>query len=227
MRIRAVIFDLGGVVFESPLRFIRDYERRHGLPENLVARVVGGYGGDQGAWQRLERGELALPAFCEELDREVRALGAVMSTADLMRQMAELHDVRPAMLAAIRKLRQAGLRVAALTNNWVTHDGYDERMRPLREEFHAFVESCKVGLRKPDPRIYAIACERLGVPPSASVFLDDIGGNLKVARGLGMTTIKVGDPLEALRELSSVVGIDLLSGNADVPGTGRSTKSSC
>jgi putative hydrolase of the HAD superfamily len=84
-------------------------------------------------------------------------------------------------------------------------------MRPLREEFHAFVESCKVGLRKPDPRIYAIACERLAVSPSASVFLDDIGGNLKVARSLGMTTIKVGEPESALRELGQLVGIDLLS----------------
>jgi epoxide hydrolase-like predicted phosphatase len=209
--IQAVIFDLGGVVFESPLRFIREYEVRHGLPENLVARVVGGYGGEHGAWQRLERGELSLPEFCVEMDRDVRTLGAEMSSADLMQKMAELHEVRPAMLAAIRKLRQSGFKVAALTNNWVTHDGYDELMRPLREEFHVFVESCKVGMRKPDPRIYAIACDRLAVPASASVFLDDIGGNLKVAKGLGMTTIKVGEPLAALRELSSVVGVDLLA----------------
>jgi epoxide hydrolase-like predicted phosphatase len=211
LSVKAVIFDLGGVVFDSPLAFIRDYEVRHGLPENIVARVVGGYGGEQGAWQRLERGELMLPEFCEHMDRDAAAMGAVMSTADLMLRMAELHAVRPVMLAAIRKLRDAGLKVGALTNNWVTHDGYDEQMRPLREEFHAFVESCKVGLRKPDPRIYAIACERLAVSPSASVFLDDIGGNLKVARSLGMTTIKVGEPEAALRELGQLVGIDLLS----------------
>ena len=209
--IRAVIFDLGGVVFDSPLRFIREYEKANELPENLVARVVGGYGGEQGAWQRLERGELSLPEFCLRLDEDVRALGAAMSTADLMQKMAELHAVRPAMLAAIRKLRASGFKVAALTNNWVTHDGYDEQMRPLREEFHAFVESCKVGMRKPDPRIYGIACERLGVPASASVFLDDIGGNLKVARALGMATIKVGEPDAALRELSALVGVDLSS----------------
>jgi len=211
LSVKAVIFDLGGVVFDSPLAFIREYEERHGLPENLVARVVGGYGGEQGAWQRLERGELMLPEFCEQLDRDVRALGAVMSTADLMQKMAELHAIRPAMLGAIRKLRAAGLKVGALTNNWVTHDGYDEQMRPLREEFHAFVESCKVGLRKPDPRIYAIACERLDVVPGAAVFLDDIGGNLKVARSLGMTTIKVGEPDAALRELEKIVGFGLLS----------------
>ncbi len=209
--IQAIIFDLGGVVFDSPLAFIRDYEQRHELPENLIARVVGGYGGETGAWQRLERGELRLADFCVALDEEIRALGAVMSTADLMQKMAGLHSVRPAMLAAIRKLRDSGFKVGALTNNWVTHEGYDDEMQPLREEFHVFVESCKVGLRKPDPRIYAIACERLGVTPEASVFLDDIGGNLKVARGLGMKTIKVGEPEAALRELSGVVGVDLLS----------------
>jgi epoxide hydrolase-like predicted phosphatase len=93
----------------------------------------------------------------------------------------------------------------------VTHDGYDEMMRPLRDEFHVFVESCKVGLRKPDPRIYGLASERLGVPASASVFLDDIGSNLKVARALGMSTIKVGEPEAALRELSALVGVELLA----------------
>jgi epoxide hydrolase-like predicted phosphatase len=209
--IRAVIFDLGGVVFDSPLAFIREYEREHSLPENLVARVVGGYGGEQGAWQRLERGELMLPEFCVQLDADVRALGAMMSTADLMQKMAALHAIRPSMLAAIRRLRAGGFKVAALTNNWVTHDGYDEMMRPLRDEFHVFVESCKVGLRKPDPRIYGLASERLGVPASASVFLDDIGGNLKVARALGMSTIKVGEPEAALRELSALVGVELLA----------------
>jgi epoxide hydrolase-like predicted phosphatase len=210
--VSAVIFDLGGVVFDSPLRFIREYEERHNLPENLIARVVGGYGGEQGAWQRLERGELVLAEFCVLLDADVRALGAEMSTADLMQKMAELHAVRPAMLTAIRKLRASGLKVAALTNNWVTHDGYDDMMRPLKAEFDVFVESCKVGIRKPDPRIYAIACAELGVPASAAVFLDDIGGNLKAAKALGMGTIKVSEPHEAaLRELSALVGVELLA----------------
>ncbi len=140
---------------------------------------------------------------------EIRAAGGSLSTADLMREMAERSAPRPSMLAAIQKLRSVGLKVAALTNNWVTDEGYDDRMRPLREEFHVFVESCKVGLRKPDPRIYALTCDRLGVVPSAAAFLDDMGGNLKVGRSLGMTTIKVGEPEAALRELGQIVGTDL------------------
>jgi epoxide hydrolase-like predicted phosphatase len=91
----------------------------------------------------------------------------------------------------------------------VTHEGYDREMQPLREEFHVFVESCKVKLRKPDPRIYGLVCERLDVTPGAAVFLDDIGGNLKAARALGMTTIKVEEPVAAIAELERVVGLEL------------------
>jgi len=205
----AVIFDLGGVVFDSPLHFIREYEKRHGLPENLIARVVGGYGGDDGAWQRLERGEMMLAEFCARFDDDIRSFGANVRTAHLMQGMSEKSAARPVMLAAIRKLREHGLRVGALTNNWVTHDGYDAMMQPLRDEFHVFVESCKVGMRKPDPRIYQLACERIGTPPEAAVFLDDIGGNLKAAKALGMKTIKVSDPDAAIRELEGMVGVGL------------------
>jgi epoxide hydrolase-like predicted phosphatase len=209
VNVEAVIFDLGGVVFDSPPHFIREYEERHGLPENLIARVVGGYAGDDGAWQRLERGEMTLAEFCARFDDDIRAFGADVRTADLMQGMSEKSLARPLMLAAIRKLREHGFKVGALTNNWVTHDGYDAMMQPLRDEFHVFVESCKVGMRKPDPRIYALACERIGAPPGAAVFLDDIGGNLKAAKALGMKTIKVSDPAAAIRELEAIVGVAL------------------
>jgi putative hydrolase of the HAD superfamily len=206
--IRAVIFDLGGVVFDSPLEFIREYETRHGLPEHFIARIVGGYGGTDGPWHRLERGELSLAAFCEQFDADIRAAGEAASSLDLMNEMAARSKLRPAMLDAVRSLRSRGLKVAALTNNWMMGNAHehDERLDLLRAEFHVFVESCKVGLRKPDPRIYEHACELLGVPPSAAVFLDDMGQNLKAARALGMTTIKVGDPSLALTELEQVLG---------------------
>jgi epoxide hydrolase-like predicted phosphatase len=209
MGIAAVIFDLGGVVFDSPLALITEYERRHGLPDHTVARLVGGYGGEDGVWHRLERGELLLDAFCEQFDGDVRAAGHSLKTSDLMREMAERSLVRPLMIDAIAKLRAQGLKVAALTNNWVTDVDYDARLEPLRQQFDVFVESCKVGLRKPDPRIYALACERLHVAPEDAVFLDDIGSNLKAARALGMTTIKVGAPEAALAELGRVVGFSL------------------
>jgi epoxide hydrolase-like predicted phosphatase len=113
---------------------------------------------------------------------------------------------RPAMLEAIGRIRARGLRAGALTNNWISEDGGAEGLRPY---FDVFVESAVEGLRKPDPRIFVLACERLGVTPAEAVFLDDIGANLKSARGLGMTTIKVLEPEQALGELESVLGFPL------------------
>ena len=75
--------------------------------------------------------------------------------------------------------------------------------------FDVVVESSVVGVRKPDPAFYTMACEALDVEPSACVFLDDLGVNLKPARAMGMTTIKVVDPDEALAELEAVVGFPL------------------
>jgi putative hydrolase of the HAD superfamily len=208
-RIRAAVFDLGGVVFDSPLAVIADYEQRKGLPQHFIGRVVGGYGGADGAWHQLERGELVVEAFCEQFDQDVRALGEVFDTAELMRELSLRAGIRPVMLQAIRKLREAGFTVGALTNNWVTDPGYDERLEPLRAEFHGFVESCKVGMRKPEPGIYELTCRTLGITPAETVFLDDMGPNLKAARALGMATIKVSDPVSALRELEGHVGISL------------------
>jgi epoxide hydrolase-like predicted phosphatase len=116
------------------------------------------------------------------------------------------------MLEAIRRLRAHGLRVGALTNNW-RREGPEDDVIPhrLRDHFDAFIESRVVGLRKPDPRIYLLACRELGVEPVRTAFLDDIGGNLKAARALGMATIKVDDPVTALRELGALIGLDLVA----------------
>jgi epoxide hydrolase-like predicted phosphatase len=127
---------------------------------------------------------------------------------EMMRRVAEIAVPRPAMLEAIHRLRAAALKVAALTNNWITEDGGTSALRPL---FDVFVESAAVGLRKPDPRIYQLACQELAVTPPEAVFLDDIGSNLKAARALGMTTIKVDEPDAALAELEQHVGVALRS----------------
>jgi epoxide hydrolase-like predicted phosphatase len=133
-----------------------------------------------------------------------------VSGADVMAAIAEAGVPRPAMLDAIRRIRARGLRVGALTNNWKREEPEDDVIpHRLREHFDVFIESRVVGLRKPDPRIYALACRELGVEPVRTAFLDDIGRNLKAARELGMTTIKVDDPGQALRELSRLLGFPL------------------
>ncbi len=216
MKYRAVIFDLGGVVFGSPLHAIRRYEQALGIEENFVNRLVVA-AGPGGAWQRMERGELVMgPEFMAAFDREVRAadpaVGERFSAADMMAAIAEEGKPRPQMLAALKRLRAEGCVVAALTNNWVSEeerepaDAADAAMRAeIRSLFDDYVESSVVGLRKPDPAIYELACDRIGVRYEEAVFLDDIGSNLKSARALGMTTIKVDDPDEALAELWSTL----------------------
>jgi putative hydrolase of the HAD superfamily len=207
MRYRAVIFDLGGVVLGSPLDAIARFERERGFPDGILNRVVVSSGAD-GAWARLERGELSMERFYDEFAGDCAAAGAAIDARELMVRIGEAAAPRPRMVAAVARVRAGGLRVGALTNNWVSEDG-SAAGRELRAHFDVVVESAVVGLRKPDPRIYELACRELGCAPPEAVFLDDIGRNLKPARALGMTTIKVGDPEVALAELETLLGFDL------------------
>ena len=206
MRYRAVLFDLGGVVLGSPLHAIAGYERERGIPAGFVNRVVVS-SGPSGAWSRLERGELSMEEFHTAFDAECASAGRLIDARALMELVHTASEPRPMMLEAIRRIRARGLSTGAITNNWVSEA---EGTRQLRPNFDAFVESCVTGVRKPDPRIYRIACEGLGIDPPQAVFLDDIGANLKPARALGMNTIKVDDPVAALRELGNVLGLELL-----------------
>ena len=205
-----VLFDMGGVVMESPLHAIAGYERERGLPPNSINRAIAA-AGEAGAWARLERGELTVATFCAPFEADCRARGVAVDGAAVMAAIAAAGVPRPIMLEAIRRLRARGLRVGALTNNW-RREGPEDDVIPhrLRSHFDAFVESRVVGLRKPDPRIYELACRELRVEPARTAFLDDIGGNLKPARALGMATIKVDDPERALAELGTLIGMDLL-----------------
>jgi putative hydrolase of the HAD superfamily len=206
-RFAAVIFDIGGVVTDSPLQAIARYEADHGLPPSSVNRAVAA-AGEAGAWSRLERGEITIADFLAPFEADCRAHGIEVKGERVMAYIATAGRPRPRMLAAIRALRSRGFRVAALTNNWIRER---RESHPLREHFECIVESSVVGLRKPDPRIYALACRELGVEPRQAVFLDDIGRNLKAARTLGMATIKVDEPDQALRELEALLGVPLLS----------------
>ena len=207
MTIRAVIFDLGGVVLGSPLHAIADYERERGIRAGAINRVVAQTGAE-GAWGRLERGLADLAVFAPAFEAECAAAGFAIDARVLMERMAAASQPRPAMLAAIRALRAHGLRVAALTNNWPSEER-DDGTRALRHHFDAFFESSALGMQKPDPRIYQHACAALAIAPAEAVFLDDIGRNLKAARALGMATIKVETPEQALVELSALLDLPL------------------
>jgi putative hydrolase of the HAD superfamily len=205
MAYRAVFFDLGGVVVGSPLHAIARYEREQGISAGAINRVVltTGHGG---AWSRLERGELTLADFYEAFDADCAAAGHHISARDLMLLVAEASTPRPAMLTAVARIRERGLIAGAITNNWIAEDDRTSFFRPI---FDVVIESAVVGIRKPVPRIYTLACEAVRVTPAESVFLDDIGLNLKAARALGMTTIKVDDPDTALAELEGALGFSV------------------
>jgi putative hydrolase of the HAD superfamily len=205
---RAVIFDLGGVVFPSPIDVFRDYEREEGLPHRFLSEVVLA-DPEAGAWARLERGELTMAEFCAEFEAECTAAGRRIDATALMNAVGEGFAPRPEMVTAITAIRAHGLKTGALTNNWTPDEPREGGVSDLTDVFDVVVESAVEGVRKPDPRIYELACERLGVRPDESVFLDDLGVNLKAARALGMTTIKVAAPTDALAELSEVLGFAL------------------
>lgn len=207
MEHRAVIFDLGGVILGSPLHAIARFERGLQIEPGFINAVVVNTG-REGAWARLERGELPMEAFFDAFEGDCAAAGQRFSARNLMLEIGREAAPRPQMLEAVRRIRAHGLRAGALTNNW---PGDEDRQNELKTHFDVFVESSVVGLRKPDPRIYHHTCAEIEVTPAQAVFLDDIGSNLKTARSLGMTTIKVDDPVSALRELEAILDLALLS----------------
>lgn len=208
--IKAAFFDFGGVILSSPFEAFDRYEQEKGLPKDLI-RTINSTNPDTNAWARFERSEVTFGEFCDLFEAEARTLGHEVAARDIMPLLAG--DIRPEMVEAVRRCSER-LKTAVLTNNWVSFDDFPTASRADgRDEvlalFDAVIESSKVGVRKPDQRFYEIACETVGVEPSECVFLDDLGVNLKPARAMGMTTIKVVDAAQAISDLEAVVGFPL------------------
>jgi len=205
--ITAVLFDFGGVILTSPFDAFNKYEAEIGLPSDTIRRL-NATNPDTNAWARLERGELDAPGFCLAFDREALAAGY---TLDASRILTGLRGtIRPEMVRAV-ELCGERLLTAMLTNNFHRPDSdpFDTEAVDVFGLFDHIIESSVVGVRKPERKFYEIACDTLGVGPHECVFLDDLGVNLKPARAMGMTTIKVGDPAAAISELEAVVGFPL------------------
>jgi putative hydrolase of the HAD superfamily len=206
---KAVLWDFGGVILSSPFEAFRRYESERNLPVDFIRRVNAS-DPHANAWALMERNEISVAAFDELFAAESEALGHRVSGADIL---TLLHgEVRPEMVEMLDRVKAAGLLVACLTNNVVDPDG--EYSGPARAaqiaevmaRFDVVVESSKVGVRKPEPRFYEIACELLGVQPDECVFLDDLGINLKPAAAMGMTTIKVTNADQAIADLTAALG---------------------
>ena len=209
--LRAVLFDLGGVILTSPFEEFARYEARAGLPAGTVRRI-NSTDPHTNAWARLERNESTLSEFVDEFQAEGAALGLVVDGWAVLECLRG--QVRPQMRAAVERCSETFV-TGLLTNNFVSWaDAHgdaapDVELAGLLARFDVVVESSVVGVRKPEPRFYELALEQLGVAATDAVFLDDLGVNLKPARAMGMHTIKVTDPDVALAELAAVTGLDL------------------
>ena len=208
--IRAVFFDFGGVILSSPFEAFNGFELRNGLPRDFI-RTINATNPDVNAWARFERSEVTFDEFCDLFEAECRDQGHEVAARELMPLLAG--EIRPAMVEAVRRCG-ARLVTACLTNNWVSFADFPADARAGGRDdvlglFHHVIESSKVGVRKPDPRFYELACTTAGVSPEEVVFLDDLGVNLKPAAAMGMTTIKVVDPEAALADLEAVVGFPI------------------
>jgi putative hydrolase of the HAD superfamily len=217
--IRAVLWDFGGVISTSPFDEFLRYEQDHGLPPGFL-RGLNTVNPDDNAWARLERGHVSAEEFCTLYEAEAVLAGHTIRALEVLAMLSG--SLRPEMVEAVRRCGDH-LETALLTNNFVpladlgpaspatppAASAPRSAAADVLELFDVVIESSKVGVRKPDPRFYQLACEALDIEPTEAVFLDDLGINLKPARQMGMRTIKVIDPAVALAELEAIVGFEL------------------
>jgi putative hydrolase of the HAD superfamily len=212
-QISAVFWDYGGVLSESPFDAFRRYEQERGLPEDFL-RQTNAINPHTNAWARFERGEIDIEAFDQAFRQETAERGHAVAGRELLPLLAGA--VRPGMVRVLDRIREDFL-VACLTNNAPTghgagmslDDSHANQVREVMQRFAFVLESSKAGVRKPEPDFYRRACEMAGVSAQQVVFLDDLGINLKPAAALGMTTIKVTSPGDAVAQLERILEIPL------------------
>ena len=211
--VKAVIWDFGGVLTTSPFEAFNRYEEERGLPKDLI-RSINATNGDTNAWAQFENSIATLDEFDGLFAAEAAERGYDVPGKDIIALLAG--DLRPQMVEALRRISEK-LITGCITNNVKAGEGAGmarsaEKVaanEAVMEMFQVVIQSSVVGVRKPNPKIYEMACEALNVAPEDAVYLDDLGINLKPARAMGMQTIKVIDPDVALDELEAAVGFAL------------------
>ena len=207
----AVIWDFGGVITSSPFEAFAQFETANELPRDFI-RSINATNPDTNAWALFERSEIDADAFDAAFQAEATARGHNVRGAEVLALLAG--DIRPEMVAVLQRLIDEDYKIGCITNNVKTGSGAGmarskkkaAAVEAVMELFSHVIESSKVGIRKPDPEIYKMACTALDVTPERAVFLDDLGVNLKPARALGMATIKVSGAEQAISELETLLG---------------------
>ncbi len=210
--IEAVIWDFGGVITTSPFEAFARFEKEHGLPIDIIRRTNAA-NHLENAWAKFERAEISAETFDDLFAEESQALGVAVRGRDVLPLLSG--DLRPEMVEALRRVKEK-FKTGCITNNLPANSigsnaGRSLYIAEVMVLFDHVIESAKIGLRKPDPRIYKMMTEALNVDPKACVYLDDLGVNLKPAREMGMTTIKVVSAEQAIRDLHAATGLALSS----------------
>ena len=209
-RVEAVIWDFGGVLTTSPFEAFARFEAARGLPANIIQRTNAANHWEN-AWAKFERAEVDIETFDQLFAAESAGLGAEVRGRDVLPLLSG--ELRPEMVGALRRVKTR-FKTGCITNNLPANaigsaSGRTLYFAEVMALFDHVIESAKIGLRKPDPRIYRMMVQALGVDPAACVYLDDLGVNLKPARGMGMTTIKGVDAPQAIAELEAATGLVL------------------
>ena len=208
--IEAVIWDFGGVLTTSPFEAFARFEHEHALPADIIRRTNAS-NHHENAWAKFERAEVDLETFDRLFAAESKALGAEVRGKDVLPLLSG--DLRPEMVEALKRVKTR-LKTGCITNNLPANaigsaSGRSLYIAEVMMLFDHVIESAKIGLRKPDPKIYRMMLEALGVDPKHCVYLDDLGVNLKPAREMGMATIKVVSAPQAIAELEATTGLTL------------------
>lgn len=209
--ITTILWDFGGVITTSPFEAFNRFEHEQGLPTNFI-RGINATNPDRNAWAQFESNQIDADAFDELFAEEAQAAGQNVRGKAVLALLSG--SVRPNMVAVLKQCKEH-YRVACITNNVKSGTGPGmasdshkaELVRGVMALFDLVVESSIEGVRKPNPAIYQLTCERLGADPNNCVFLDDLGINLKPAKALGMRTIKVLNEAQAIAELSDLTGL--------------------
>ena len=203
---KGLLLDFGGVLTSDFFGSIDDYCQRLGLRRGRFREVVTADPAGRALYHRVERGEISQATF-------ERDLATRLGVAPDGLVAGLLAGLRPdfKMIGAAAQARKAGIRVGVITNSWgmEPYDPYEGYQ--LNECYDALVVSGEVGIRKPDPAIYRLAADKLGIPPSRCLFVDDVAANLPPAAELGMATIHHVDSSQTIAQLERLLGVPLAS----------------
>ena len=203
MKYKAIIWDFGGVITSSPFDAFNEFEEVNGLPKDII-RTINSENPDMNAWAQFESNSITIDQFDDLFLKEAKAKGFDIKGRDIIKLLKG--SIKENMVSFLRELK-SDFKLGCITNNVKpsSEENTDNETKEAMSIFDHVIESSIVGIRKPNPEIYMMSCDALNVSPDQCIYLDDLGINLKPARELGMTTIKVIQPEDAIQEVRNLL----------------------